>query len=147
MIKMNMKAKDRIVCACDEVGFEKYNVMITVPKEHPFGKKGMCDLDAAYFGVDVACVILDKVWKISFSRESFGSAIDDAKVVMKYLDDMLEMSKVVDQHDLLGALVIKVDMLGDDAWKITFRLKGGDVVEMYGDDEDHLIIYGSRNDN
>ena len=135
---MNMKAKKRILCACEEVGFEKYNVMITVPKEHPLGKKGLCELD-----IDVAwAIILDRVWKISFSRETFGSALDDADAVMKYLDDMLESSKIVDQHDLLGALVTKVDRLGDDAWKITFRLKDGDVVEMFGDDEDHFIIYG-----
>jgi hypothetical protein len=65
---------------------------------------------------------------------------------MKYLDDMLESSKIVDQHDMLGALVTKVDRLGNDAWKITFRLKGGDVVEMFGDDEDHFIIYGVDKD-
>ena len=136
---MNMQSKKRILCACEEVGFEKYNVMVTVPKEHPFGMKGLFDLD-----IDVAWAILNKNWQITFSRETLGKAIDDADVVMKYLDDMLESSKIVDQHDLLGALVIKVDRLGDDAWKITFRLKGGDVVEMYGDDEDHFIIYGAQ---
>lgn len=133
---MDMKAKKRVLCACEEVGFEKYNVMITVPKEHPFGKKGLFDLD-----IDVSWAILGKSWRIVFSRETFGSALDDADIVMKYLDDMLESSKIVDQHDLLGAIVTNVDRLGDDAWKITFRLKDGKSVEMFGDDEDHFIIY------
>lgn len=136
---MNMQSKKRILCACEEVGFEKYNVMVTVPKEHPFGKKGLFDLD-----IDVAWAILNKNWQITFSREKFADAIDDADTVMKYLDDMLESSRIVDQCDLLGAIVTKIERVGDDSLKITFRLKGGDVVEMYGDDEDHFIIYEAQ---
>ena len=72
---MNMKAKKRILCACEEIGFEKYNVMITVPKEHPFGMKGLFDLD-----IDVAWAILNKNWQITFSRETLGKAIDDGEL-------------------------------------------------------------------
>ena len=125
---MNMKAKKRVICACEEEGFEKYNVMITVPKEHPFGKKGLSDLD-----VDVAWAIFDKVWKITFSRRSFGDAIDDADVVVKYLDDMLDIAKTIDMYDLVDATVTSVDRLGDDAWKITLKLSDGTVAEMFGD--------------
>jgi len=125
---MNMKAKKRVICACEGEGFEKYNVMITVPKGHPFGKKGFGDLD-----VNVAWAIFDNVWKISFSRESFEDALDDADVVIKYLDDMLDTAKIVDMHDLLDATVEGVDRLEDDAWKITLKLSDGTMAEMFGD--------------
>ena len=134
---MNMKARKRILCACDEDGFEKYNINVYVPEGHPFGVKGLRDLG----DFEINCAIIFNGWDISFSRSTLISAIDDSNRLLKYLDDMLERSKIVDTRDLLGAIVIKVDMIGDDAWKITFRLIGGNVAEMFGNDEDNFIIY------
>ena len=133
---MNMNARKRILCACDEEGFEKYDIDVYVPKEHPFARKGMHDID-----IEIDCAILLKKWDISFSRKTLVEAVDDSNKLVEYLDDMLASSKIVDQHDLLGAIVTKVDMIGDDSWRIRFRMTGGKVVDMFGDDEDHFIVY------
>ena len=80
----SMKAKSSIKCACREDGFERYDVVVTVPIRHSFGWKGIAD-GGVEIDKTVSNIDKDK-WEMFFHRRRLGDAMDDCDKLVNYLD-------------------------------------------------------------